>query len=110
MQGRLNGKALAQAFDRARSHCDGQQRNAHLPAARAEVTRDPRRVDFTNLEPMRMYTVRVRSGDQALFTAQFQTLSRKPWFNWRYVAVGALLLVLVAVAGRAWKTRRKSGW
>lgn len=83
---------------------------AAIPSPKIDVTVDPRHIDLTHLEPQRVYVVRVRSGAQTLFTSQFATLPKKPFINWRYVSLGAMLAVVGYLGWRRWKARQASGW
>jgi hypothetical protein len=77
-----------------------------------DVAGDPRRAELPRLEPARPYVVRVRSGDETLFTAQFSTLPKPPWypFGWQSTTITLLLAALVGGGWWRWKTSVRSSW
>ena len=64
------------------------------------------------LQPAQVYTVRIRSGAETLFTAQFQTPAKKPWITigWQGITISLLLLALAVIAWWQWKRRGRSTW
>jgi hypothetical protein len=77
-----------------------------------DLAGDPRRAELPRLEPAKPYVVRVRSGDETLFTSQFSTLPTPHWypFGWQSTTITLLLAALVAAGWWRWKKRVRSHW
>lgn len=85
---------------------------APMKSARIEAGTDPRTAELTGLAPSRQYTVRVRAGEETIFTAQFTTKQEKPWLSigWQGGVLIALSVAAIALGWRVWRNRRVSGW
>lgn len=65
-----------------------------------------------DLQPGRLYIVKVTAGPKALFATKFWTLPKKPWLDlgWREILLIVLGLGVVGALGWKWKHRVKGGW
>jgi hypothetical protein len=72
----------------------------------------PMRAELPGLTSGRLYTVRVVSGAETVFTAQFGTPVKPPFIDigWRGGALIALFAVLAALGWWKWRTRVRGGW
>ncbi len=72
----------------------------------------PMRAELKGLVPGRQHTVRVRSGEQVIFTAQFITPAKPPIVDmgWRGLSLILLFVTLVGLGWWKWKTRVRGGW